>query len=106
MKEVPKPTKIYLGAEAFDMMKEALEFHQKYQWQPIESAPKDGTLFLGATYQWVATICWRSDGYCKLEGRPIDGYFQHGMGIGPIAREFDRTYQPTHWMPLPEPPKQ
>ena len=75
-------------------------------WQPIETAPKDGT----------AILVWNG---------PNIGFYTHkgDMGVA-IWREQalpgkDRmrwcaqdccdgvtTYEPTHWMPLPDPPKQ
>ena len=87
MEEVPKPTKIYLGAEAFDMMKEALEFHQKHQWQPIETAPMDGTNLL-VTDGKTTELGWHDE--FDEPNDPWCGYIK----------------RPTHWMPLPEPPKQ
>lgn len=69
-----------------------LAAYEKAQWQPIETAPKDGSWILvsdpsgtwmdsarfyeGAWCSWPTTIC------------------QYGPEEDP----------PTHWMPLPEPP--
>lgn len=59
-------------------------------WQPIETAPKDGAdILLGAFYDsghWDVVLGrWQS--WRRLPGWPPCG----------------RTY-PTHWMPLPAPP--
>lgn len=57
------------------------------EWQPIETAPKDGkTIILVVEYGYVYTGIFHNDGYCQdLTGAGLD---------------------PTHWMPLPQPPKQ
>lgn len=54
-----------------------------HQWQPIETAPKDGTSILLYGGDWI------------FEGRFSDGGWVH-------AYENDDT--PTHWMPLPQLP--
>jgi len=60
-------------------------------WQPIETAPKDGTFILVAVPGEVAIhimLVWWLDGWClDMTNTPIVG-------------------NPTHWMPLPEPPKE
>lgn len=75
------------------------------EWQPIETAPKDGTEF-------QAWLILEND---KLHGfwEPRCKYNEDGiLGIwGRIdydEEDWDYTYfqlVPTHWMPLPEPPK-
>jgi uncharacterized protein DUF551 len=61
-------------------------------WQPIESAPKDGTRVLCS--------------FCKGEA-PEVLYFSQGMWYSELEREGQSSFifQPSHWMPLPEPPK-
>lgn len=65
------------------------------EWQPIETAPKDGTEILGVqqrrpTYPeeppeyWYFLVKWRGKFFEDHEG--------FGSGV-------------THWMPRPEPPK-
>ena len=73
------------------------------EWQDIETAPKDGTRFrgrqrrvnrlTGKMYYW-RRITW----YGKTSHVPLYGWC---CGQG----ENVDLWQPTHWMPLPEPPK-
>jgi hypothetical protein len=68
-------------------------------WQPIETAPKDGTRIL-VFAKWMggserAVVWWGPDARDNFS----DGIWHAG---------FATTYVPevvTHWMPLPEPPK-
>lgn len=55
------------------------------EWQPIETAPRDGTEILGygRGYFWI--VHWDR---------------QHWSDYDPITPP-----EPTHWMSLPEPPK-
>jgi hypothetical protein len=63
---------------------------QRNQWQPIETCPDDvrEALLLAGTYRFVGER-WPSDGIS-------DGVWMDGEYI---------MHKPTHWMPLPEPPK-
>jgi len=72
------------------------------EWQPIETAPKDGTYILIAPGLWTGVTCgigvYDLDRYAKKPRafwRRVEG---HG-------RSQSREVPPTHWMPLPEPPK-
>lgn len=56
-------------------------------WQPIESAPKDGTPFLSCK---GARVMWTTYGYNGWESGWLN--------------EHEYVVFPTHWMPLPEPP--
>lgn len=70
------------------------------EWQPIKTAPKDGTevlLLFADEPLWIVAffgpdsqkksseICWR----CKWDHESLHQGYE----------------EPTHWMPLPEPPK-
>lgn len=58
-------------------------------WQPMESAPKDGTHILAFTEFGVLIIHWMKEDYFR-DGAEASWF--------PARR-------PTHWMPLPEPPR-
>jgi len=74
------------------------------EWQPIETAPKDGTVILlwdpsGET-PWVVAM-WSAD------DRPFVnefGPFVWLVGANPRYSERIAENVPTHWMPMPEPP--
>lgn len=62
------------------------------EWLPIETAPRDRTRILGCQkLEWLSTqVAVTYFGYCHW------------------LREFDEElpyWNPTHWMPLPEPPQ-
>ena len=59
-------------------------------WQPIETAPKDGTLILGYKNGEMATVEWA---YCGESG-----------DWNLVVSWDGQPWTPTHWMPLPEPP--
>lgn len=68
------------------------------EWQPIETAPKDGTRILAfypkeeENYKILSVALI----YRKWRLCPDGGY----------DFEFEIVGDPTHWMPLPNPPKQ
>lgn len=78
------------------------------EWQPIETAPRDGTLI---------RLTWMDGGepqdQMTMRYSPIqrNGLFPGvvGMWVAPDAsmtwNEADPDGAPTHWRPLPEPPK-
>ena len=65
------------------------------QWRPIETAPKDGAMFIayqnGSVYE------------CRWVEYPPD--LDHRGSAGFLDMTNDGIEYPTHWMPLPEPPK-
>jgi len=60
------------------------------EWQPIETAPRDGTrvliadedVWMAVARFWPCNMAWTEDAASGL-----------------------KLNEPTHWMPLPEPPK-
>ena len=59
-------------------------------WQPIETAPKDGTLIIGALI--------RDGKVWRVHEMKHNGLAFYTVAGGALP-------QMTHWMPLPEPPK-
>lgn len=67
---------------------------EKNAWQPIETAPKDGTFVVTATksnlvrawdyFPYPMKQKWDGSGWIAEDGRPY-------------------SPEPTHWMPIPEP---
>ena len=79
------------------------------EWQPIETAPKDGTKILAYDPDGIhdpvyAVICWyvhETDFFEEMEG----GLYK--KSANKTAWWDGASYLPfnaTHWMPLPEPP--
>ena len=62
-------------------------------WQPIETAPKDGTVVLLAGCRKPVAAAWLED--------EIDYWHVDDNKLGPFALGGPA---PTHWMPLPKPP--
>jgi hypothetical protein len=65
-----------------EKLEEALRTNE---WQPIETAPTDGT----EVYGW-----------CEASGHDIVEFWGHGWRV--VAYGYDR--RPTHWKPIPAPP--
>ncbi|NSY95783.1 DUF551 domain-containing protein [Agrobacterium tumefaciens] len=65
-------------------------------WQPIETAPKDGTTFIAVmaeAYRPRATLCKLKDGK----------FLSPSQGEKFVVPGWNQWF-PTHWMPLPTPP--
>ncbi|NBW20558.1 MAG: DUF551 domain-containing protein, partial [Caulobacteraceae bacterium] len=87
---------------------------ERTQWQPIETAPRDGTRILiysrsnnygssgKPTFDDFSVAHWgeitsKYSGWCGI----VKGYTVSCREGLPYEHE-----NPTHWMPLPEPPKE
>ena len=64
------------------------------QWQDISTAPKDGTKFIAfeetRSECRIYECCWHDE---------------FSLGHAYWLDDYDSEPDPTHWMPLPEPPK-
>lgn len=65
-------------------------------WQPIETVPKDYTLFLSFIPSFPSSFYRAGNAVCLCKWTKF-GFESHTPG-GTTLEE------PTHWMPLPEPP--
>ncbi|MGI9295970.1 MAG: DUF551 domain-containing protein [Pseudomonadales bacterium] len=57
-------------------------------WQPISSAPRDGSSILASDCGVIGVVRWQRDCWQVDAGRPGD------------------YLNPTHWMPLPSAPEE
>lgn len=76
------------------------------EWYPIETAPKDGTTVMGFDPKYpmfcdaARIVQWTTTG-TSIEDEEEEGRAQGWTG----PRDgFVGDFEPTHWMPLPDPP--
>lgn len=76
-------------------------------WRPIETAPKDGSVF-------VIVMAGEPESYEVGWYEPYYGYEYVALYGGLYRKEqrllgewrgFDNFHRATHWLPLPEPPE-
>jgi|WetSurMetagenome_2_1015567.scaffolds.fasta_scaffold586797_2 hypothetical protein len=86
--------KIKIDAEEFieaaNRLSDALDA-SRLIWRTMETAPKDGTPFLGCANKDLPVVTWYD----------VDHYWSYSTLSG---GEYVK-WQPTHWMPLPKPPE-
>lgn len=70
------------------------------KWKPIETAPKDGTSILLCNNRETTVGIYMHDGR-EFPWVVFDGHFTKE----PLNGWSDNKFGPTHWMPLPDPPK-
>lgn len=77
------------------------------KWQPIETAPKDGTRIL--LYRkdenndpLMAIASWSN--YTWISSKQDDGSWG-GWLVFACRSDSEAFYSPTHWQPLPQPPE-
>ena len=68
--------------------------HTKAEWQPISTAPKDGTVFLG----------YKLGQFRECYKVPRDDCDMWCFGGTSGADDLFPNIKPTHWMPLPKAP--
>jgi len=66
------------------------------EWQPIATAPRDGTNILTYGLGGIQIEKWDTDEYAR-KPRPFWRCYARNSTDNRMA-------QPTHWLPLPDPP--
>jgi hypothetical protein len=64
------------------------------EWKTIESAPRDGTDILAWDGETLTVVCW--DESLKATDAPSCWALYNRFATDAV--------EPTHWMPLPDPP--
>lgn len=73
------------------------------EWRDIKTAPKDGSAILLFVPDKPVRDMWR--GHVFDDPRFCVGYWRTWYSQPEWGNRNDAHFNPTHWMPLPEPPK-
>ena len=105
------------GLDDFDRaIRMIKELESRTQWRDIETAPKDGTEVFIFHKGWEQSPVAKWGDYpgnpvvnqrnedCDMEGWIFHEWFTPGNEDGFLG--WDDDEMPTHWMPLPEAPKE
>lgn len=71
------------------------------QWQPIETAPKDGTK-IDLWGRNLLTFDKRGERITDVDWGPVRDWMGHERNDWRHGRGED--FEPTHWVPIPSPP--
>jgi len=76
------------------------------EWQPISTAPKDGTKFWGRSGEDAIAMFWHPKFNAFVSSfRIMTMHNGCTFADGSTEREHSpEAHEPTHWMPLPAPP--
>lgn len=87
----------------------AERLHAATRWQPIETAPHDGTHILVGTFPCpkgavtITTAHWWGPPSFAGEGPPVGEW---ALSVNALGEYSDCGVKaPTHWQPLPDPPE-
>lgn len=70
-------------------------------WQPISTAPKDGTWILAIVTGFVPSVVQWNSAYGRWL-KEVEEDWDEAVWVEVV----DGVYSPDHWMPLPQPPKE
>lgn len=73
------------------------------EWKPIETAPRDGNVIIGfePIYGGLVSQVW----WCDIFNRWESLHNDYPMRQCVDEQHYIFECNPTHWMPLPEPPE-
>lgn len=77
------------------------------EWQPIETAPRDGRYIIASRFRNGDELCWvqHSRWITVAEIIEMQGGDEDDWDAGwTEGNEEEEPIYPTHWMPLPPPP--
>jgi hypothetical protein len=78
------------------------------EWQPISTAPRDGTWFIAACFGYgdadYEVGCYDPLQFPKYE-EVGSGLYRREMVEAYQWRGFNNMHRMTHWLPIPAPPK-
>ncbi|WP_143014562.1 DUF551 domain-containing protein [Pseudoxanthomonas sp. CF125] len=72
------------------------------EWLPIESAPRDGSYFLGIKAGFIAGVAHWDDELNQFLTTEPDDYAEYAHYEAYL--DVSGPWEPTHWQPLPTPP--
>lgn len=98
-----RPIAVQIALEAAKWVRSRLAQPQAAGWRPISEAPRDGTRILVTNGFGVWFAEWRP--VAPSGFRFADPWFSTMLNHNHIS-EKHRHKAPTHWQPLPEPPKE
>lgn len=79
------------------------EKEEASMWQPIDTAPKDGTWIIVSGDGRVEPACWEQ----RKDDDGHSGWCAAGSSYGGVLYDihYELEFNPTHWMPLPPAPQ-
>jgi hypothetical protein len=97
-------------AESTVPLEEQVRRERAGGWQPIETAPRDGTevlVFVDCATVRIIRLAWWDDGslwdHHGAESPEADrGWWSYDTSV--TQTKLEGATAPTHWMPAPEPP--
>ncbi len=105
--------KAYVGEHEWELTRRALEAAEAAAWRPISEAPKDKWLLLGWRNNdgtWRQTTgCWCDDfDATGFDDDTMESIYRGAWtdyGVGSFSHEEYSELHPTHFRPLPLPPR-